>query len=682
MPLRSHSRFGLLLLLSGCAGTFLVGCGEKPSTVASGASQHGTTDPWPAVATQLRREADAPTVRRALEGLNHALAQQDDPQFRPAGLTSSQEAEVRTLLNLTDPELQELRPVTFSPLDSHHVLDSLYFRDIARSLETAGLPPEVQADLAFRWVCRQVVLHPWVGQVSAGTTTRYKVMIVPPSYVLRRGSGCGLERAYVFLALLQQLGVDGCLIGPSNAGSQPPSPEFTENPGQPPRGPFWGVGVRVGAHVLVFDPFRGEPVPGPGGKSVATLAQITANPQLLKPWRDDKTHSWDVPVDVVKASIPFLTVSLSEAAPRMARLEQELKNEVGVKLYVDPKSLRDRFEAAATVPAAKVWAAPDDPFTLTRVLRSFLPPSEGGVADPPQLLTTFQTELTPLSVLSIPPEMDPRAADNQLIRDPIINVLDTALLVYRAAFYPDEALDAKSSRGAGSDAGSIAAFLSQESAPERTQQKRPFEYLYRGKSDQPGETTASVREQVQRGRLYEVARDLVQKREEFQRAVERVRSDRTRQQSVRDWLTKAREVFPPLLRAQADANPSAIAAAAQRVTEFRRTSEPTRQALVEMVVADAGVAESTYLLALCRHEQAEREQARYDRLVADPRHATSDAALRAKDKASIAWDEAVGLWQRYEPFAAAQDVSFPGRAAQVRSLSERATRLAALIPAR
>ena len=677
MSSRPLARPGLVSLAL-LTGVSLVGCGERPSKVAPTGGQQHAVDPWPVVAAQLRRDADAPTVRRALDGLNNALARADSPDHRPAGLAAGQDAEVRTLLNLTEPEVQELRPTTFTALDTHHVLDALYLRDAARSLEPAGLPPAKQAELAFHWVCRQVVLRPWVAQVSTGATPQYQVLTVPPSYVLRRGSGSGLERAYVFLALLQQFGLDGCLIGPPGAESQPPSPAFTNDPNNPPRGPFWAVGVRVRADVLVFDPFRGEPVPGPGGQGVATLAQLAADPDLVKPWRDDKARPWDVPADAVKASAPVLTVALSSAAPRMARLEKELAGESGVRLYADPKALQARFAAETKLPAVKFWAAPNDPFAYTRVLRSFLPPSEGGVAEPPVLLSQFQQGLTPPSVLNLPPEMDLRRPDNQLLRDPIAEVMATALFVYRAAFQPTQGIDEQAARTAGNDPNSIAAFLARESAPEKAQQRRPFEYLYQGQGNRAAESRASVREQIQRGQFFEVAPDLVRKREEFTKAAERVRSDRSREQLVRDWLAKAREAFPPLLRLQSrsDANPAEVAEAERKVAEFRRTQETARQAMVELAVADAGVAEATYLLAVCRHEQAEREQARYDRLTADPKKASPDSVARAKDKAQAAWGEAAGWWQRYEPYAAAQDASFRGRADHARRLADRAARLA------
>ncbi|MGL6097344.1 MAG: hypothetical protein ACRC7O_16285, partial [Fimbriiglobus sp.] len=101
-------------------------------------------------------------------------------------------------------------------------------------------------------------------------------------------------------------------------------------------------------------------------------------------------------------------------------------------------------------------------------------------------------------------------------------------------------------------------------------------------------------------------------------------------------------------------------------------------------VADPGAAETTYLLALCMHEQAERAQGRRDAVTATAATATGrtkDAADRAAqsaaDKARDAWAEARDWWARYEPYAAAQNAGYPGRADHARRLAARAAALAA-----
>jgi hypothetical protein len=70
------------------------------------------------------------------------------------------------------------------------------------------------------------------------------------------------------------------------------------------------------------------------------------------------------------------------------------------------------------------------------------------------------------------------------------------------------------------------------------------------------------------------------------------------------------------------------------------------------------------------HELAERAQAKADRLAADP--AKKSAAPAAQADAVLAWKEARDWWGRYQPFAADQDRSYPGRAAHAARMADRA----------
>src|SRR5438105_3990466 len=73
-------------------------------------------------------------------------------------------------------------------------------RDAVRGLNLDELAPLERAQNGFAWVVRQVRL-----QSGEGPS-------VPPLPVLRRGWGTARERDFVFLALLDQLGIDGCMI--------------------------------------------------------------------------------------------------------------------------------------------------------------------------------------------------------------------------------------------------------------------------------------------------------------------------------------------------------------------------------------------------------------------------------------------------------------------------------------
>ena len=613
MPfVRVGPSFALPALALGLVCGLLFGCSSKPSVVPPEDTKNSTEDPWPRVVTSLRKENDAVSCRRILSQLNSDLTSAAK-DYQPESLQANDEAAYRELLKLTDDEIKELRSASYANLDSLYLAECLYIREAVRALDVAKSPPAEQARIAFDWVCRQVVLSPWVLQISKEQKI---VALAPPAAILRRGSGSGLERSYAFLAVLQQLGLDGCLIGPPDAGAKPASTPYALAEKDAPKGPFWAVGVRSGADVLVFDPWSGTALSGPDGK-IGTLSQVKANPDLVK--------SWGVSADVAKSSKAFLAVPLSGTAPRMQRLEAVLKTDTATRLATNPKALRDRFVGDAKQADAAFWNVPGDPFSFTTRIGGFYTVSEGGLAQDRDdaLSVVYLHSLLPMGVFIVPEEIRPKGRP-----DDDLGVPDAAIEIRRLSFK-----------------------------------------LYAGSFLAP----PTPRERIQRGQFAEVTRSLVDRLKEFHAAAERIRTDKSREQSVKHWADRAREIYDNLnrMREESRTKPGAgLAIAQSEVEQFWKQSAATTQAVVDLAVAEAGQAEATYLLALAMHEQAVRNQARADRAAADP--AQQAAREKSREKAGETWAEAKSWWKSYEPFAEAQDKTYPGRAAHARRLADEA----------
>jgi hypothetical protein len=558
------------------------GCSKPPVSQSGPAKgQSGpAADPWEAVVRRFKKETDPAAVKTALGQVGNDLAARPDLPQLPA-LAPARRDELTKLLPLSEAEVAEITPAAYSGLDAVHVADAFYLLDAARSLDPGGLPPADLARLGFDWVCRQVYLHP-TGFITA----------VPPTAVLRRGSGTGLERAYVYLALLQQMGLDGCLVGPPEAvnqpaGGGPPVPGPRGPGGNPsgsfPRGPFWAVGARVGDDILLFDPWAGRAVPGPGGSGVATLAQARANPDLLKDAGGGPTP------EPVKRAAVFLAVPVNALSPRMAVLEEKLKAEVGVKLAADPAALRDRFRDAGGPP--KFWHPADDPFCYGRVTATFTPAEEGGAdrADlGSRLVTQYRLSLFPRSVFALPAELSAGPAADRL------RIM--AIGEYELAFV--------------NPAG-----------------------------NQPG-----PRERIQRGQFQLANGFLTERQDAFGRGMERLReADRG---EVGKWVEGINGLYADLRRARfpnpldreprPDTDPG-VADAKRALDEFWATGRAVVLQLRDRAVAAPGQAEAAYLLALSKHEEAERKQVRADRAGADG----PGGAARA------AWAEAANAWNAF-----------------------------------
>jgi hypothetical protein len=345
------------------ASLLAVGCGGPAavSTHKEADASQVSQDPLESITEQLRRADDPVGCREALRVADSALEQDPEGKEKVARGAAALRA-LQDQLGLSADEVEEATAAGFQPLDAHHVYLCLLLRDAAESLRLQGLSPLKQAERAFAWVVRQVVLR----------SPRDDVL-VPPEVVLQLGEGSAEERALVFLALLQQLDLDGCMLAlPGTEGS----PERA-----------WIPGVVLTEHeqpeIYLFDTRLGVPVPDPGGRGVATLRQVQKDPELLARLSADKEHPYDVSAEQARRAEPRLVVPLTALAPRIRYLEDRLAKRDGVRLAADPAALLKHLAAAAGGKVG-VWnrqrqAGGPPPWTPTRALRLFLPPAEGGV---------------------------------------------------------------------------------------------------------------------------------------------------------------------------------------------------------------------------------------------------------------------------------------------------------------
>lgn len=583
------------LVAAGSAVAFSVGgCGKPPAPdkTAGPTAPREVENPWARAVATLRKETDLGTCRRVMADLTAAAAATGGAAalVTPEGDRKT----VQAALGLTDDEVKEIAGAGFTSLDAAHLTECFYLRDAAATLDADGLPPLAKAERALAWVGRQVQLAPASvgrqGQLApVGSVTPQS-----PANVLRRGRGCGLDRAVVLIALCRQLDLDAFLVGPPAANAWPP--ELPAGKALPE--PFWAVAVRDGTGLHLFDPIRALPVPGPTAGKPATLAEAKANPDLLKPWAADGKGVLPT-AEEIKASVPYPAVPLSAVSARMAAFQKSAGGELGVRAAVNWAAVAKAAEGCGSPPVA--WNPPGFPLTPVRVQREFLPVADGGVATP-ELQNRARLELLPPSLGRIE-ELTARAEAG--LRDRLRGLV---LSAYARAVI--------------------------ESGP---------------------------RERLQRGLYLDATQLLIKVRDEFRAMSERADGDPARSSAVTDWLAQMNLAYQKLSEAKVDAPADTIR---QMEADLQKKwAEKSSEAVILMIVTgySAGPiqAEATYLLALTRHEQAERAQA------------AAGKGAAAKE----AWAEADGWWERYLPLAAAQDKVFPGRAAHAAAMAARAKSL-------
>ncbi len=339
----------------------------------------------------LSRQTGLSACRSALQQINTELSEKT--ASRPPALTNEQKDWLRSHLNLDDEEMKEVESSHFSRLDAHHLFRCFLMRDVASALEIKGVRGKVggpvvrekpldQAARAFAWVMREVRLRPSEGETE------------PPSYVVRRGWGTALDRALIFLALLEQLG-----------DREAPEPELLgfllQIPDKSGTMRLWACGVVIGddKEVYLFDPSLGLPLPGPNGAGIATLAQVRRQPELLSQLHAGEKYRYPVTTEQARTAQAHLVTPLSALAPRMRYLQDKLlAPAVRVRLAGDASKEVERIQAAFSAGSEKPIPVlmPKDKCTL---LRRFLPVNEGGADASDREMRRFMGNLVPWNTL-------------------------------------------------------------------------------------------------------------------------------------------------------------------------------------------------------------------------------------------------------------------------------------------
>ncbi len=584
----------LILILVMLFGTPKDGGVEKPKEGEYGGQELASVRPI------LGKSPDLASCKAVVGRLNAHLRQ---AKIDPPALSDAEKASLKKELGLTDAELAELASPTFTPLDAYHIEGCILLRDAAASLEVQAPPgkdgrpvrltPLELAEAAFAWTCRQVRLAP--GDVEPA----------PVSFVLRRGWGNSIERALVFVALLEQFGLEegdksglqGCILTlPREGGGAR----------------IWGCGVAVGDKpdgLYLFDTRMGLPVPGPKGVGIATLAQAAADATVLTQLDagKDSKDKYDVTLAQAKEAKLFVLCPLSSAAPRMRLLQDTLLRErafkdkalpaaVRVKLAETPASALGPIRMAAG-PKADVSFLPGGASSLRRGV----PADEGGSDEG----VPFQLGALPGFV-----GVQDRMASFKMPRSKILELAAVPWQYFPQEFNERDLL--RFDRGVGGALRSVFA------APFTRAQRDP----------------ASPREQMLRGRVGKTTSEqLVKERDHWHNARQRGPEARMTREEFDRWKDVAREA--DLLQARADAGTG-------DATQARQAMQAALKGvgvLISNAIAEPRAADLTYQMGLCMHERAIRSEMRA-MLAARSGVALPDEKQRARD----GFEAAAGWW--------------------------------------
>ncbi len=414
----------------------------------------------------------------------------------------------------------------------------------------------------------------------------------------------------------------------------------------------WACGVLVNGRpdVYLFDPLLGLPIPGEGGEGVATLADVVHKPGLLQQLQVEGEPPYDVTAQKAAGARLQLVYSQSAVAPRMRRLQEKVLPPVRVSVYHDAELEKSLWEGAAKTsgaPAVAFWA--DGP----ALLRRFLPPEEGG-----------SDKGSPFPMANLKGYAWSRNPQNQL-QAPAMHRLE----LYGLELAPWDVLpptfqDADKFPPEAGLGQRVRLFFREPFLRLLLEPQGPRDLLLRGDFDKAAEDLIGVRAHMEQEQ-----KRIVDERKLLADA----QPPQTLEGEVDQWWSeKALPVFGQQALAQREGTAAARAEADRKVEAVWAEAMPVR-VLLQGASSVPGAAEVTYQLGLCKHDKAERAQARLDAL---RRQLGADVPPAEVEDVTTAWMDALGWWNKYGDDHPEEDANrlstTPGRAAAVRRMRARA----------
>jgi hypothetical protein len=369
-----------LLLVAAVVAVSPAGCSPRsaapppartPATITTPAAAPATaaSDPLLGGAMAILERLDEYTEDEAYRQVSDRLAAWHRQRPAPAG------PRLEPLLDaLPDRLRQSLVAVRNGGEDVRGLRDACWLAGLARQARersAGGDQVAVAADL-FRWTVRSlaIVADPPAVPTEASPGSRWLM----PGEILLAGRASAPQRAWVFLELLRQAGIDGVMLATGDPAAPRP----------------WLPAAIIDGEAYLFDPLYGMPVPGPGGDGIATARQAATDPTVLR-----SMSLADRPYPLQAADVGQL-VPLAAADPwslcgRGEDMQPALDRLRGPRGAVDASALLERARGAipGSGTAGGLWEFPFETLARRR-------------EDPARVRAALQADVAPLSVPSLP----------------------------------------------------------------------------------------------------------------------------------------------------------------------------------------------------------------------------------------------------------------------------------------
>lgn len=295
-------------------------------------------------------------VVEEMKALSAGAASKEDPQAMGARLNeiSARFEDLAQRVELMDSELEYLagaKQQQFYPQDHAAMREAVFFRDLSRWARGEEFDDVSRARRLFDWVVRNI-------QLEAAPRPGGGAVRVPqyPLETLFLGRGTAAERAWVFILLARQQGIDAAMLAVPEANS----------PGGEPRP--WAVGVLSEGEIYLFDTQLGLPIAAREGvvRSAsgaleirpATLAEAARDESILRQLDLSTAQPYPVRASQLDKIVVLLEASPSYLTLRMKLVEGQLSGDDRMVLSAAPAAQAERFKACKHVGEVRLWPHP------------------------------------------------------------------------------------------------------------------------------------------------------------------------------------------------------------------------------------------------------------------------------------------------------------------------------------
>jgi hypothetical protein len=237
--------------------------------------------------------------------------------------------------------------------DSETLQEAVLARDVSRWARGEQVEDVPLIKELFDWTVRNIQLEPEAFD-PAGNPLR---VLQTPWETLLLGRGTAAERAWVFILLARQQGLEAAVLMPAESRGLT----------QERLGPCV-VGVFSKGELYLFDSALGMPIPGPKGRKLdengrltlepATLGQVVSDESLLRQLDGDLEHPYRLKASQLKSVVALLEASPASLSQRMKLLEARLAGSSKMVLTADPTAQAERLKKCAHVTDARLWPRP------------------------------------------------------------------------------------------------------------------------------------------------------------------------------------------------------------------------------------------------------------------------------------------------------------------------------------